>query len=570
MAIYFGNLDRQLADRQDVIKEDAARQYRGSRDTMRAFSGLGDTVSEEIRRYDGRKREDALMEYKVKRQRDHDDVQRDRDAMNIQQHNSQQLDHKLKNIMVLQKMAEGEHSSRYWKNRDKVLIKGAWDSASKLMSDDVQTIDPAERIIKYGSLYGTDAVAAVEKYMALKKDFDDNKGLFFTDDAKKKEVDDAYARLATFSPLSFGAYTIDQDLVDTSVLKINPRAHSNSLMRAALRDANYIVPDPDKIYKEALNISDNGNEFQGGASEKSILNQLKTISSSDKKTISTTTKNNSGLDKWITKAIAFDGNPLDYLRAANVSDKVIEQYLKDNPNSDLAKSNSTKAYTGQQEDWKDKYIIDELIKREGYGTNDKGHAYYDGKNPSLDGEYSEDGGDSLVLAGGLNVYDWMDGKPTTEKKALADRLFKNDPDKHSSFMKYLTMDSKHHKTYFNDFDKRGDLKITRDQQRMLTREMNNDFLSTLIRNHSYLKDFSNFPTHLQLFLADTSFNMGPNWLKDFSKFEKELKGWVEDGQKPERVSGMIREFKDSEHYRKTKDYPRTQDNVSRLVILGTK
>jgi hypothetical protein len=261
---------------------------------------------------------------------------------------------------------------------------------------------------------------------------------------------------------------------------------------------------------------------------------------------------------------------LDYLRAANVSDKVIEQYLKDNPNSDLAKSNSTKAYTGQQEDWKDKYIIDELIKREGYGTNDKGHAYYDGKNPSLDGEYSEYGGDSLVLAGGLNVYDWMDGKPTTEKKALADRLFKNDPDKHSSFMKYLTMDSKHHKTYFNDFDKRGDLKITRDQQRMLTREMNNDFLSTLIRNHSYLKDFSNFPTHLQLFLADTSFNMGPNWLKDFSKFEKELKGWVEDGQKPERVSGMIREFKDSEHYRKTKDYPRTQDNVSRLVILGTK
>ena len=29
MGIYFGNLDRQLADRQQVLKEDAERQYRG-------------------------------------------------------------------------------------------------------------------------------------------------------------------------------------------------------------------------------------------------------------------------------------------------------------------------------------------------------------------------------------------------------------------------------------------------------------------------------------------------------------------------------------------------------------
>jgi len=44
MAIYFGNLDRELADRQNVLKEDAARQYRGYRDVQQNFGSLGTTV----------------------------------------------------------------------------------------------------------------------------------------------------------------------------------------------------------------------------------------------------------------------------------------------------------------------------------------------------------------------------------------------------------------------------------------------------------------------------------------------------------------------------------------------
>ena len=45
MGIYFGNLDRQLADRQQVLKEDAERQYRGMKDIRQAFGGLGDAFS---------------------------------------------------------------------------------------------------------------------------------------------------------------------------------------------------------------------------------------------------------------------------------------------------------------------------------------------------------------------------------------------------------------------------------------------------------------------------------------------------------------------------------------------
>ena len=55
MAIYFGNLDRELAERQNVIREDAERQYRGSRNTMKAITGVADTAATEIRRYQGKK-----------------------------------------------------------------------------------------------------------------------------------------------------------------------------------------------------------------------------------------------------------------------------------------------------------------------------------------------------------------------------------------------------------------------------------------------------------------------------------------------------------------------------------
>ena len=49
MGIYFGNLDRQLADRQQVLKEDAERQYRGMRDIRESFGGFGDAVTDVIK-----------------------------------------------------------------------------------------------------------------------------------------------------------------------------------------------------------------------------------------------------------------------------------------------------------------------------------------------------------------------------------------------------------------------------------------------------------------------------------------------------------------------------------------
>ena len=63
MAIQFGNIDRELADRQNVIKEDAARQYRGSRDMMQSVTDLGDTISREVKEYKANQRADQRPGY---------------------------------------------------------------------------------------------------------------------------------------------------------------------------------------------------------------------------------------------------------------------------------------------------------------------------------------------------------------------------------------------------------------------------------------------------------------------------------------------------------------------------
>ena len=577
MAIYFGNLDRQLADRQNVIREDADRQYRGSRDTMRAFSDLGSTVSSEIRRYGDKKREDNLMDYKIQRQTELDDIQSETNEMNKQEHNSRQLDHKLKNILVMQKMAEDEQSSRYWKNRDKKLIKESWVSATKLMSEDVGTADPAKRIIKYGSLYGKDAVNAVQNYLSLKEDFDKSDGIFTTDDTKKEDVENALAKLSTFSPLSFHRYTVDNSLVDISALKVNPRKHTNNLMYAALRDHGYDLPNVDDLYKNNkgnfLKVSNEGAGEVEGESDKNIKNTLSTLSKAEPKQTSFLQEPSSKTkDKKEYKGFSKENKIMESLRKKVEKDGFYHNFGKKSYDPekalDLFGVNLFKPPPAPV-DWpgKDEFIIDEIVKNEGHGINNKGHAYYDGRNPSPDGNYNKDGGESLVLAGGLDVHGWMKGKSKDEKKSLADRIFGDDSEGHKSFMKYLNMGKEFHNVYFKKPEQRADLKITRDQQKTLTKEMNKDFISTLIKNHPYLEDFSNFPAHLQVFLADVSFNMGPNWLKKFTKFEKQLKGWVEGGRDPARVSFMIQEFKDSEHYRKTMGSNRTQANVKRLEQL---
>ena len=81
MAIQFGNIDRELADRQNVLKEDAARQYRGVHDTMKSITDLGDTVSFEVKQYKARKRQEEQKEYDRKRNEKSDEIRGEQHSM---------------------------------------------------------------------------------------------------------------------------------------------------------------------------------------------------------------------------------------------------------------------------------------------------------------------------------------------------------------------------------------------------------------------------------------------------------------------------------------------------------
>ena len=83
MAIVFGNLDRELADRQNVISEDAARQYRGSRDTMKSITDLGQTISTEVRRYKANEREEDRIKYNIGRNEEADKIRDEQHGMNM-------------------------------------------------------------------------------------------------------------------------------------------------------------------------------------------------------------------------------------------------------------------------------------------------------------------------------------------------------------------------------------------------------------------------------------------------------------------------------------------------------
>jgi hypothetical protein len=55
----------------------------------------------------------------------------------------------------------------------------------------------------------------------------------------------------------------------------------------------------------------------------------------------------------------------------------------------------------------------------------------------------------------------------------------------------------------------------------------------------------------------------------FKKFEGHLNKWATRGANPKEVRGMIKEFKDSDHYRKWGETDRLQDNIARLeTVLG--
>ena len=169
MAIQFGNIDRELADRQNVIKEDAARQYRGSRDMMQSVTDLGDTISREVKEYKANQRADQRLDYKFKRDEENAKVRDEQHNMNIMK---TQLD---ANTLMLDR-AQASYMMKKWPYGKMATHKRYEEEKQEWRDSDIhETID---KIYAFGSIYSKAALRAVRIHQTIKnseKGFEDEK-----------------------------------------------------------------------------------------------------------------------------------------------------------------------------------------------------------------------------------------------------------------------------------------------------------------------------------------------------------------------------------------------------------
>ena len=169
MAIYFGNLDRELADRQNVLKEDAARQYRGSRDMMESFSDLGKTVERGMKDYSTAKLEAAKLNYNIERNKESDQIRKLTFQQNTQRNRENTLDSQLKNVERFRATSVSNHIGRQWYWRDPKAVRTAYDDRMKQFTADQVNVDPEQRIKAYPHLFGKKGLDKLTYYEDLLK-----------------------------------------------------------------------------------------------------------------------------------------------------------------------------------------------------------------------------------------------------------------------------------------------------------------------------------------------------------------------------------------------------------------
>jgi hypothetical protein len=221
-----------------------------------------------------------------------------------------------------------------------------------------------------------------------------------------------------------------------------------------------------------------------------------------------------------------------------------------------------------------------IMDKEGLGIRGEGHAYYDGKTPSKDGNYGK-GSENLILAGGNNVYDLIQSIPNKndreiELQEVAKMLFGegsgeqsaygSDRNNKDEFLRYMRMDKDQHKYEYATHEQRGALSLRAKQVETLTGYMMNKNLELLQKKHSYLNDIARYPKEMQLFIMDNAFNMGPGWLEKFDKLEAHLKSW-HDSRSDAHLKLIMREYKDSDHFRSKITGARALNNYNRLRSL---
>jgi len=209
MAIQFGNLDRELADRQNVIKEDAARQYRGSRDTMKSITDLGNTISSEVKEYKANKRQEQKLNYDVERNKVSDGIRGE-------QHNVFMMKGKLDANTLMLDRSMASYEMKKWpygkaatKKRHETE-KTAWRGETELRGID--------KVRAYGTLYSAEALDTIALYDKLKLK---SKG------EKFKSEDALLRKISLFQPVGITEWATNNKLYDPADYG-DPAAEANA------------------------------------------------------------------------------------------------------------------------------------------------------------------------------------------------------------------------------------------------------------------------------------------------------------------------------------------------------
>ena len=247
MAIQFGNLDRELADRQNVIKEDAARQYRGSRDTMKSITDLGQTISTEVKNYKANQREDERLKYNMLRNEESDDINREKHGMYM-------MKGELDAMGVMRKSSVDAWNLKKWKGGTKKQARTSYDEVVATWRDDVlNSVD--QKIRKYPGLYSQDARNAVMRM----EDRIGNKDYDIGSEQHKQDL----LEINKHAPVSMMRWAVNAGLYDDSDYG-DPNAESDVMMTRIINKYSSItgmsVPDAtDMLSKQKDNTKFIGN-----------------------------------------------------------------------------------------------------------------------------------------------------------------------------------------------------------------------------------------------------------------------------------------------------------------------
>jgi hypothetical protein len=209
MAIQFGNIDRELADRQNVIKEDAARQYRGSRDTMKSITDLGDTVSFEVKQYKARKRQEEQKEYDRERNEKSDEIRGE-------QHSMYMMKSKLDANTLQRERAQQNYNLKKWPF-GKMETKKRYENETKALRE--STLLGWEKMNAYPTLYSAEALEALAdlKTMMNDSEFD------LSDESAKNQI----RKVEAFTSVGMMEWATNNKLYDTTDYG-NPTAEADA------------------------------------------------------------------------------------------------------------------------------------------------------------------------------------------------------------------------------------------------------------------------------------------------------------------------------------------------------